>query len=286
MYQLSLTRRAAVIRCLVEGNSMRSTARLVGCSFNTVAKLLVEMGEVCAIYQHHKLRNIPAKRVQCDEIWSFIGAKEKNVPKGEMRGRGDTWTWTAMDADTKLMISWLVGSRRGGAAREFIDDLHGRLATRVQLTTDGHVVYESAVDRVFGADVDFAQLVKIYAATPSGAGRYSPPVCIGAEKIIRTGSPDPDHISTSYVERGNLTMRMSLRRFTRLTNAFSKKMQNHRAAVEIHFMYYNWCRPHTTLTKAHPLHYPTTPAMAAGIADHVWTLQEVCALLDPTRAIA
>lgn len=264
---------------------MRSTARLTGASFNTVAKLLVEVGEMCAVYQHHVIRNIPARRIQCDEVWSFIGAKAKNVPKGEKRGvRGDSWTWTAMDADTKLIVSWLVGTRRAGAAREFLDDLHGRLANRIQLTTDGHNAYLDGVDRIFGSDVDYAMLIKVYASVPS-AGRYSPPVCVGAEKIVQWGAPDLDHISTSYVERQNLTMRMGMRRFTRLTNAFSKKLENHMAAVEIHFMHYNWCRPHTTLTKAHPQHYPTTPAMAAGLTHHVWTLEEVCALLNPARVL-
>jgi IS1 family transposase len=285
MNRLSTERRAAVVRCLVEGNSMRSTCRLTGASFNTVAKLLVEAGEVCAIYQHHVVRNIQARRIQCDEIWSFIGAKEKNLPVDQPRdGRGDSWTWTAMDADSKLIVSWLVGTRRKGAAQEFIGDLHSRLASRVQLTTDGHNAYLYAVDRIFGASVDFAQLVKIYVGANSG-GRYSPPVCVGAEKIIQWGDPDPDHISTSFVERQNLTMRMSIRRFTRLTNAFSRKLENHKAAVEIHMMNYNWCRPHGTLTKAHPHRYPTTPAMAAGLSDHVWTLEEVCGLLDPERML-
>lgn len=284
MNKLPVTRRAQILRCLTEGNSMRSTGRLCGVSFNTVAKLLIEAGEMCAIYQHHALRNIPAQRIQCDEIWSFIGAKEKNVPKHERReGRGDSWTWTAMDADTKLMVSWLVGTRRKGAAEEFIGDLHSRLANRVQLTTDGHNAYLYAVDRIFGASVDFAQLIKLYAQVPSN--RYSPPICIGAEKLIQWGNPDPDHISTSFVERQNLQMRMSLRRFTRLTNAFSRKLENHRAAVEIHFMNYNWCRPHGTLTKAHPNRYSTTPAMAAGLADHVWSLEEVCEMLDPCRLL-
>jgi IS1 family transposase len=264
---------------------MRSTARLCGVSLNTVAKLLVEVGEVCAIYQHHVVRNIQAQRVQCDEVWSFIGAKHRNVPPDEraMGRRGDSWTWTAMDADSKLMISWYVGTRRKGAAREFLEDLHGRLANRVQLTTDGHNAYLQGVDEIFGSDVDFGQLVKLYASVPGN--RYSPPVCIGAEKIIQWGNPDPDHISTSYVERSNLTIRMGMRRFTRLTNAFSKKLENHIAAVEIHMMHYNWCRPHTTLTKAHPNRYPTTPAMAAGLADHVWTMDEVCHLMDPDRLL-
>jgi IS1 family transposase len=285
--QLSIERRAQVVRCLVEGNSLRSTARLTGASVNTVMKLLVDVGEVCAVYQDHKIRNISAKRIQCDEVWSFIGQKHRSVPKGERATgrRGDSWTWTAMDADSKLIVSWLVGTRRKGAAQAFLGDLYERLATRVQLTTDGHNAYVQGVDAIFGSDVDYGMLVKLYAAGTPSAGRYSPPVCVGAEKMPQWGNPDPDHISTSYVERANLTMRMSMRRFTRLTNAFSKKLENHIAAVDLHMMYYNFCRPHTTLTQAHPLHYPTTPAMAAGIAYKVWTAEDVCGLIDQDRLI-
>jgi IS1 family transposase len=288
MNQLSIERRAQIVRCLVDGNSIRATCRITGAAKNTVIKLLVDLGEMCAIYQDHKLRNIAARRIQCDEIWGYCGIKERNIPKGERiaqgQRRGDVWTWTAMDADSKLMVCWLVGTRRGPAARIFIEDLHSRLANRVQLTTDGHLAYVDAVDRIFGSDVDFAQLVKMYARVPSN--RYSPPVCVGAVKLPRWGNPDMDHISTSYVERSNLTMRMGMRRLTRLTNGFSRKMENHAHAVALHFMHYNFCRPHETLTKAHPRRYPTTPAMAAGLADHVWTIEEVCALLDPTRALA
>ena len=283
MNQLSVERRAAIVRCLCEGNSVRATSRLTGASRTTVLSLLVDLGELCRTYQDHVLRNLPCQRIQCDEIWSFCGAKDKQVKQGA-KGDGDVWTWTAMDADSKLMVSWLVGTRRKGAALRFIADLHSRLANRVQLTTDGHNAYLDAVDRIFGIDVDYAMLVKVYASVPS-SGRYSPPVCVGAEKIPQWGNPDPDHVSTSYVERSNLTMRMGMRRFTRLTNAFSKKMENHAYAVDIHFMHYNFCRPHMTLTKQHPQHYPTTPAMAAGVTDHVWTLEEVCGLLDPTRLI-
>jgi IS1 family transposase len=288
MNRLSTERRAAVVRCLVEGNSVRATSRLTKTAINTVIRLSVDLGEVCALYQHHTLRNIPAKRIQCDEIWSFVGAKHRAVKAGA-KGVGDVWTWTAMDADSKLMVSWLVGKRNAMAAREFMADLKGRLAARVQLTTDGHAVYLEAVDATFGAKVDYAMLVKIYAAGTSGSGldsKYSPPVCVGAEKIYQWGDPDMDHVSTSYVERSNLTMRMGMRRFTRLTNGFSKKMENHMAAVEIHMMHYNFCRPHTTLTQAHPRHYPTTPAMAAGLADHMWTVEEVCALMEPTRRLS
>ena len=283
MNRLSTERRAAVIRCLVEGNSVRATSRLTKTAINTVIKLAGDMGEMCALYQHHTIRNIAAKRIQCDEIWSYVGAKAKSIKAGAT-GHGDVWTWTAMDADSKLMVSWLVGTRRKGQAMEFIEDLRGRLAGRVQLTTDGHNAYLEAVERVFGLDVDYAQLVKLYASVPS-VGRYSPPVCVGAEKIFQWGNPDPDHVSTSFVERHNLTMRMSMRRFTRLTNAFSKKLANHVAAVEIHMMHYNWCRPHGTLTAQRSGHYPTTPAMAAGLTDHVWTVEEVCALMDPDRLL-
>ena len=283
MNQLSVERRAQVIRCLVDGNSVRATSRLTGASRTTVLSLLVDLGELCRTYQDHVLRNLSCKRIQCDEIWSFCGAKDKQVKAGA-KGEGDVWTWTAMDADSKLMLSWLVGTRRKGAAIRFLKDLHGRLAHRVQLTTDGHTAYLDAVDRIFGIDVDYAMLVKVYASVPS-SGRYSPPICVGAEKIPQWGNPDPDHVSTSYVERQNLTMRMQMRRFTRLTNAFSKKLENHAYAVDIHFMHYNFCRPHMTLTKSHPHRYPTTPAMAAGVTDHVWSLEEVCVMLDPTRLI-
>jgi YD repeat-containing protein len=283
MNRLSTERRAAVVRCLVEGNSVRSTSRLTHTAINTVIRLCVDLGEVCALYQHHSLRNLACKRIQCDEIWSFIGAKQRAVKAGA-KGIGDVWTWTAMDADSKLMVSWLTGKRNASAAREFMYDLQGRLAGRVQLTTDGHAVYLDAVDATFGANVDFGQLIKIYAGDTSGTGgaggRYSPPVCIGAQKILQWGDPDPDHVSTSFVERSNLTMRMGMRRFTRLTNGYSRKMENHVAAVEVHMMHYNWCRPHHTLTQANPYHYPTTPAMAAGLTDHVWTVEEICALLN------
>jgi IS1 family transposase len=284
MNQLSVERRAAIVRALVEGNSARATARLTGTSRTTVLSLLAEVGEMCRVYQDHVLRNLPCKRIQCDEVWSFCGAKDKQVKAGA-RGVGDVWTWTAICADTKLMVSWLVGTRGSHAARRFMADLQSRLANRVQLTTDGHMAYLDAVDRAFGRDVDYGMLVKIYASPLGDRGRYSPPVCIGAEKSWVMGDPDPDHISTSFIERTNLTMRMGNRRFTRLTNAFSRKVENHAYSVDIQFMHYNFCRPHMTLTKAHPQHYPTTPAMAAGIARHVWTLEKVCALLDPSQKV-
>lgn len=285
MNQLSVERRAAIVRALVEGNSIRATARLTGTSKNTVLKLLVDLGELCSVYQDHKLRDITAKRVQCDEIWSFAGAKQRRVEAGA-KGAGDVWTWTAMDAGSKLMICWLVGPRDPRSARTFIADLHGRLATRVQITTDGLAAYSPAIEGAFGWNgTDFAQLVKVYESVSGVPGRYSPPVCVGAEKVWVMGVPDPDHVSTSYVERQNLTMRMGMRRFTRLSNAFSKKVENHAHAVALHFMHHNFCRAHTTLTKAHPHRYPTTPAMAAGLTDHVWSVEEVCALLDPSRVL-
>jgi IS1 family transposase len=290
MNQLSLERRSAVVRALVEGNSIRATCRLTGAAKNTVARLLVELGEACSAYQDRTLRNLLTKRVQCDEIWSFVGAKQKQVLAGA-RGKGDVWTWTAMDADSKLMICWLVGQRDYRDARTFVTDLHSRLANRVQITTDGLAWYRSAVERAFRwGGADFAQLIKIYSTSGTSslesgiaARRYSPGVCIATERHWVMGDPDPDHVSTSFVERSNLTMRMGMRRFTRLTNAFSKKVENHAHAVALHFMHYNFCRPHTTLTQAHPRHYPITPAMAAGVADHVWSVEEICGLLTEVQ---
>jgi IS1 family transposase len=244
---------------------------------------LVDLGDLCRVYQDHVLRNLQTSRVQCDEIWSFVGAKQAHVKLGK-QGDGDVYTWTAMDADSKLMICWLVGRRSGAAAHQFMGDLHSRLANRVQLSTDGFAHYLRATESAFGWNgVDYAMLVKIY--ENENTGRYSPQVCVGAERHWVMGDPDMSQVSTSYVERSNLTMRMGMRRFTRLTNAFSKKVVNHAYAVDIHFMHYNFCRPHMTLTKGHPLHYPTTPAMAAGVADHVWSLEEVCAMLDPARLL-
>jgi IS1 family transposase len=254
MNQLPLAKRAAILRCLVEGSSLRATARLTGTSLNTVTKLLVDLGEMCALYQHHTVRNVQCRLVQCDEIWAFVGAKEKQVKSGA-KGEGDTWTWTAMDADSKLMISWLVGRRNARTAVRFLRDLRNRLANRVQLTTDGHHVYLGAVESAFGWNrVDYAMLVKLYGRAGETDRAYSPPGCIGAIKQHVMGNPDPALVSTSYVERANLTMRMGMRRFTRLTNAFSKKLANHCHSVAVHFMWYNFARPHTTLTKAHPRH--------------------------------
>lgn len=280
MNRLNVQRQAQVIKALCEGNSLRSTSRMTGVAINTVVKLLVDLGTASAEYQDKAIRDLTCRRIQCDEIWPFCYAKEKNVPdehKGEF-GYGDGWTWTAIDADSKLVLSWLVGGRDSEYAKAFIDDVAERLANRVQLTTDGHKAYLDAVEGVFGADVDYAMLIKLYGPEPEGAKRYSPAACISAERRVITGSPDQAHVSTSYSERQNLTMRMSMRRFTRLTNAFSKKVENHMHAISLYFMHYNFARPHTTLTKAHG--EPTTPAMAAGLTDHVWTTQEMLALLD------
>jgi IS1 family transposase len=277
MNQLSRARRAEVIRCLVEGNSIRATVRMTGVAKNTVAKLLVDLGRACSDYQDAVMRDLPCGRVQCDEIWSFCYSKQKNVPlehQGEF-GYGDVWTWTAIDADTKLIPCWLVGERTLEDAVVFIEDLAKRLANRVQLTTDGHKPYLKAVEAAFGDEIDYATLTKLYGRTPAKEtveSRYSPPVCTGMDIRHVQGNPDVAHISTSYVERANLTMRMGMRRFTRLTNAFSKKVENLSAAVALHFMHYNFARVHKTLG--------TSPAVAAGIATHVWTVEEIARLLE------
>ena len=284
---LSLARRTAIVKALVEGNSVRATARLTGTSKNTVLRLLVDLGELCSIYQDHVLTNLQCERVQCDEIWSFVGIKQKHLPGHERyKGRGDVWTYTALCADTKLMLSWLVGHRNVKNTNLFMRDVKSRLAKRVQLTTDGLYLYPQAVEKAFGwQKADYAKLIKIYGKDESAERTYSPAVCIGIETEVVMGNPNPEHISTSFVERSNLTMRMGMRRFTRLTNAFSKKMENHAHAVALHAFHYNFIRPHTTLTKSHPLRYPTTPAMAAGKADHIWTVEELCGLLDPQRLL-
>jgi len=272
MNVLPHAKRAQIIGLLVEGNSLRAASRLADVSLNTTMKLLVDAGAACSAYQDTVLRDLPCKRVQVDEIWSFVGAKEKNATeeqKGD--GYGDIWTWTAICADTKLVPSWLVGDRDTETATTFISDLAGRLAERVQLTSDGHRPYLEAVESAFGNDIDYAQLVKHYGQTVEGQKRYSPPECIGVSRARVTGAPDPKHVSTSFVERQNLTMRMSIRRFTRLTNAFSKKVTNHAHAVSLHFMFYNFGRIHKTLR--------VTPAMAAGVSDHVWSLEEIAGLV-------
>jgi len=281
MNRLSTEKRAAVIAALVEGNSIRATVRTTGVAKNTVTKLLVDMGTVCSVHQDRVMRNLRCENVQVDEIWSFVGCKEKNVPE-EKRGKfgvGDVWTWVALDADTKLVPTYRIGTREIGDAREFMEDLRKRLANRVQLTTDGHRPYLTAVRGAFKNDVDYAMLVKLYGTEPkvSQSTRYSPGVCIGADRHIVSGNPDPSRISTSYIERQNLTMRMSMRRFTRLTNAFSKKVENLTAAVSLHFAFYNFCRVHKSLG--------TTPAVAAGITDHVWTLNDLIGLLEEAESV-
>ncbi|MHB1299319.1 MAG: IS1 family transposase [Burkholderiales bacterium] len=273
MNKLGLEKRAQILGMLVEGNSMRAITRMVGCSINTVTKLLIDVGTACSEYQDQAMRNLPCKQIQCDEIWAFCAMKERNVPeehRGEF-GYGDVYTWTALDPETKLIASFLVGRRDYEYAEAFIGDLASRLANRVQLTTDGHKAYLKAVDEAFGANIDFAQLVKIYGTAPAAdQRRYSPSAFEATEKNIVTGKPNKDRISTSHVERQNLTMRMSMRRFTRLTNGFSKKIENLECAVALHFMYYNFGRIHKTLR--------VTPAMEAGISDHIWTLEEIASL--------
>ncbi len=272
MNKLSTAKRVSVVKALVEGCSIRATVRITDVSKNTISKLLLELGSACTAYQSKTLVNLPCKRLQCDEIWSYVGAKDKNLSQEKReQGLGSIWTWTALDADTKLIASWLVGSRDAGSAYEFMQDVASRLRGRVQLTTDGHKPYLSAVEDAFGADIDYAVLQKIYGAEPGAETRYSPAVCLGCKVENVTGSPDPKHISTSYVERQNLTMRMSMRRFTRLTNAFSKKVENHAAAIALYFMYYNFGRIHQTLR--------VTPAMEAGVANHVWSVDEIVGLL-------
>jgi len=267
MNKLNRAKQAQVIAALVEGNSVNATVRMTGVAKNTILKLLADVGTACMEYQDKALRNLTCKRIQCDEIWQFCYAKEKNVPadKQGQFGYGDVWTWVAIDADTKLVPTWELGNRDAQTARAFIDDLASRLANRVQLTTDGLSIYLNAVEGAFGADVDYAMLVKIYGASQEEV-RYSPAECLGCETKVISGRPKPEHVSTSFVERQNLTMRMGMRRFTRLTNGFSKKVENHLYAVAIHFMHYNFCRVHKTLR--------VTPAMEAGIADHVWTIEE------------
>ncbi len=270
MNQLSNSDRVRIVAALVEGNSIRTTVRMTGIAKNTIVKLLAELGAACTTVHDTHVRNVQLKRVQCDEIWSFVGAKQKNVPDEKAEEWGDVWTWTAIDADSKLIISYLVGQRGACWARSFMEDVASRLATRVQITTDGHRAYAEAVEGAFGMDVDYAMLIKLY-GNDSFDTRYSPGN-IGMQTAVLSSSSDPAHISTSFVERQDLTMRMSMHQFTRLTNAFSKKIANHEASVAMYFMYYNFCRVHQTLR--------VTPAMEAGLTDHVWSISEMVGLLD------
>ena len=279
MNKTSIAKRAQILAMLVEGNSINSTCRITGAAKATVLKLLADVGAACLDYQDKTLRNLPCKRIQCDEIWSFAGSKQKNVaPENQgVFGHGNVWTWTAICADTKLIAGVMVGTRDGDAARAFIRDLAPRLRNRIQLTTDGHKCYLDAVEEAFAWDVDYAILVKVYGEGGSSPERtYSPSEYVGAKKIKITGNPSKAHVSTSYVECQNLTMRMAMRRFTRLTNGFSKKVENHMHAVALHFMYYNFGRIHKTLR--------VTPAMEAGLSDHVWSLEEIAALVPTAEA--
>jgi IS1 family transposase len=274
MNRLSTEKRAQIIGCLTEGNSIRATVRMTGAAKNTITKLLVELGDACAEYQDGAMQNLASKRIQVDEIWAFVGAKEKTAPERKKYelGWGDAWTWVALDADSKLVPCWMVGDRTVSTAVMFLRDLASRLSQRVQLTSDGYRPYLKAVDLAFD-DIDYGVLVKIYGNDQKEPQRrYSPGTCIGAERRVIRGEPTWDKISTSYVERQNLSMRMGMRRFTRLTNAFSKKVENLMAAISLHFMFYNFARVHQTLG--------VTPAMAAGIEDHVWTVREIAKLLD------
>jgi IS1 family transposase len=277
MNLLSQDERARIVAALVEGNSLRSVSRMTGIARNTITKLLVDLGEACMQYHDAHIRNVKVRRLQCGEIWAYVGAKAKNVSveKKEI-GWEDVWTWVGLDADTKLVVGYLVGGRGADWACDFIKDCSERIRGRVQLTTDGHKPYLQAVDENFGADIDYATLQKIYGASEDTMGRYSPAKCIGTDCKVVMGDPDPDHISTRYVERQNLTMRMSMRRFTRLTNAFSKKLDNHADAVALHFMYCNFVRKHQTLK--------TTPAVAAGIADHIWSIEELVNVMPEPKA--
>ena len=284
---LPLATRVAIVSAFVEGCSLRSTCRMTGASKKAVSKVLVDVGTACAKAHDTHVRNVRAKRIQCDEIWSFCCAKDKTVAARaeelgtdpeDVRGIvGSLWTWTGLDADTKLLVGYHVGTRDADCAHEFISDLAGRLTGRVQLTTDGHKAYLEAIEGAFGCDIDYAMLVKLYGNAPEGPEtRYSPANCIGARKDVITGEPDPDYISTSYVERSNLTLRMSSRRFTRLTNAFSKKVENHCHAVALFAMHYNFVRVHQTIR--------VSPAMEAKIADRLWSIEDLCRLVPAPEA--
>jgi IS1 family transposase len=273
MNRLSSADRTLIVSALVEGMGINATTRMTGISKPTILKLLADLGKVCLAYHDEHVRGLRCQRIQCDEIWSFVGAKQKNVSEEKMaEGWGDAWTWTALDADSKLMVSYFVGQRGAWWAKKFMEDVASRLTTRLQITTDGHRAYVEAIEGVFGMDVDYAMLIKLYGNPVSPDTRYSPGEVIGTETVVVTGNPDLKHVSTSYVERQNLTMRMSMRRFTRLTNAHSEKLANHEAAIALHYMHYNFCRIHQTLR--------VTPAMEAGIANHVWSVEELVNMLE------
>jgi IS1 family transposase len=280
MNKLAIARRAQIINCLCEGMSVRATSRITGADKKTILRLLADVGTACREYMDRTLIDLPCKRVQCDEIWSFCYAKDKNLP-ASMKGQpgvGSIWTWTAIDADTKLVPSFHVGTRDAACAYEFMSDVASRMRGRIQLTTDGHGAYLNAVRDAFGRDIDYSMLIKLYGETVDTEGRYSPPKCVGVREERILGYPDREHVSTSYVERQNLTMRMSMRRFTRLTNAFSKKIENHEHAVALFYAFYNFARIHQTLR--------VTPAMEAGVADHPWDVEEIVALVpEPERAV-
>ena len=276
MNQLSIEKRAAVVAALVEGNSLRGTARLTGVARMTIEKLLRDLGAACAAYHDANVRGLKSQRIQCDEIWAFVGAKAKNVPT-EKRGQwGDVWTWTAIDADTKLIVGYRVGQRTAADGYDFMQDVASRLTNRVQLTTDNFKVYLNAVDYAFGVDVDFATLEKHYGSyvtNGSAAHRYTPAKITGMKAATITGNPDRKHVSISYVERQNLTMRMHMKRFARLGNGFSKKIEMHAHSVALHFMYYNFCKVHSSLR--------VTPAMESGLSDHVWDVAELLTIMEP-----
>lgn len=273
MNRLSRDKQKQIIAALVEGNSIRATSRMTGASKNTITKLLIDVGRECLGYQNRVMKNLPCTNIQCDEIWAFCYAKKKNVPedKKDKFGYGDVWTFTAICADTKLVPTWYIGNRDLESATTFMKDLAGRLANRVQLTTDGHVMYLDAVPSAFGREIDYSQLIKIYGNNPETEARYSPAECSGVRAKEVIGYPEGSKVSTSYVERQNLTMRMNMRRFTRLTNAFSKKVENLGHAVALHFMYYNFCRIHQSLR--------CTPAMRAKVTDRLWEIEDILDLL-------
>lgn len=280
MNKLDTKTRSTILHMLCEGSSIRSIARITSASKNTISKLLVDAGRACAAYHDRNVRDLEAARIQVDEIWSFTYARQKNVAsaKAVLVDAGDTWTWTAIDADSKMIVSYLVGGRDAEYAMWFMDDLRSRLANRVQLTSDGYSTYLEAVEGAFGSDVDYAQLVKIYGATPTAPGRYSPAECTGIRKRTVQGRPDAEHVSTSYGERSNLTMRMHMRRFTRLTNEFSKKVENHAHAVALHMMHYNFVCIHESLK--------VSPAMFAGVSDRLWDLADIVMLIEEAEAAA